>query len=79
MPACAVLDFSPSKLIAARKRAGLCLEDLADLTCRSLLTINNYERGYAPPSVQAVKGMARACGVEYADLLDETLAETDAE
>jgi transcriptional regulator with XRE-family HTH domain len=75
MPPCAVLDFSPSKLVAARKRAGMCLEDLAEQSCRGMLTIVNYERGYARPSVQAVKGMARALGVVYVDLLDETLAD----
>jgi transcriptional regulator with XRE-family HTH domain len=74
----AVLDFSGRRLGAARERAGLSVPELADLSCRGIQSIGAYERGHQRPSTQAVKALARALGLEYADLLAETVA-ADAE
>jgi transcriptional regulator with XRE-family HTH domain len=65
----AVLDFSGGKLRAARKRAGLSVDELSDLSCRSARTIGHYERGQQRPSTQAIKALSRALGLDYADLL----------
>jgi transcriptional regulator with XRE-family HTH domain len=75
----AVLDFSPSKLRAARVQAGLSRDELEDLSCRSARTIALYEQGAQRPSTQAIKALSRALGIPYAGLLAVEEAAPDAE
>jgi transcriptional regulator with XRE-family HTH domain len=48
------------------------------MACRGADTIAQYERSRQRPSTQAVRALARALGVEYADLLSCEDAPTDA-
>jgi transcriptional regulator with XRE-family HTH domain len=73
-----VLDFSGAKLRAARKEAGLSYDELAEMSCRGWSSIQAYELGLQRPSTQAVRGLARALGCSYADLLSIEDAPTDA-
>ena len=74
-----VLEFSGSKLRAARRQTGLSRAELADMACRAPWTVGQYECGGKRPSPNAVKALARALRIEYADLLSiEDVAPDDA-
>jgi transcriptional regulator with XRE-family HTH domain len=73
----AVLDFSGAKLREYRKRAGLSVDELADLSCRSAQTLRHYENGNQRPSTQAVRALSRALHIRYVDLLSIEEASPD--
>lgn len=71
--------FTPSRLAIARKRRGLTLSRLADLTGLSTRSISLYENGHQEPSDDTLLRLAAVLGVSPAFLgapdLDEIPAE----
>lgn len=58
------------RITAARKRAGLSREQLAERLGTSAATLSLYERGHRMVSVDRLVAIAEAIGVEPSSLLD---------
>ncbi len=63
--------FDPSKLIAARTRAGLSREQVAVAVCRSYESISFYERGHVKPPTPVIERLAGLFGIRAGDLFDD--------
>lgn len=57
------------KIRAARTRAKLRQEDLADKIGRTLQSVSNYERGFTPVTALQLYAIAEACGCSARSLL----------
>jgi Zn-dependent peptidase ImmA (M78 family)/DNA-binding XRE family transcriptional regulator len=60
--------LTPSRLVVARKRSGLTLTRLAELTGVSTHSLSVYENGHQAPSAETQQVLARALDVEDAFL-----------
>ena len=66
------MQFSPSRLMAARKASGKSPEHVAIAIGRSSLSVREYERGRVVPPTQILGPLAAAVGCNVADLFEET-------
>jgi len=60
--------LTPSRLVIARKRRGLTLTRLAELTGLSTRSISLYENGHQEPSEETLRQLAEVLGVSLAFL-----------
>jgi Zn-dependent peptidase ImmA (M78 family)/DNA-binding XRE family transcriptional regulator len=67
--------FTPSRLAVARKRRGLTLTRLAELTGLSTHSISGYENGHQAPSEETLRLLAEALDVSAAFLRAEDVDE----
>lgn len=58
------------RIVAARKRAGLTRQQLADRIDTTAASLSLYERGHRSPSVERLVEIAEALGIEPGALLD---------
>ncbi len=67
--------LTPSRLAVARKRQGLTLTRLAELTGLSTRSLSLYENGHQSPSEETLSGLATALGVKITFLTGTDLEE----
>jgi transcriptional regulator with XRE-family HTH domain len=60
--------LTPSRLVIARKRRGLTLTKLAQLTGLSTRSLSLYENGHQTPSEETLRGLAAMLDVSVAFL-----------
>ena len=63
--------FSPSKLRARRKAAGITCDMLGFYVGRTTSTIYNYEQGNTRPSADVAADIARYVGCSIEDLYED--------
>ena len=62
------MQFSPSRLMAARKASGKSPEHIAIEVGRSSFSVREWERGRVTPPTQVLGPLAAAVGCQVADL-----------
>lgn len=61
--------YNPARIQAARLRAGLTQQELADRTGISIASISRYENGIQPFSQESLENIAKALGCPVRELI----------